>query len=217
VIRRAQRRIVHNHFIALRDIHLQVRRGESLGIMGRNGAGKSTLLKVISRVIRPERGRVWVCGSLAPLLDLGAGFHPELTGRENIFLNGALLGHARRDIEEQLEQIIDYADIGEFIASPLRTYSTGMVARLAFAVATAWQPQILILDEILSVGDAEFQMKCTERIQRMRKWRDRSVRFAQRRSNSIQLRPCNLARSRVIISEGRRIPWRRVSRRYSSG
>ncbi len=168
VLRRAQRRLAHTEFFALRDVTLEVHRGEALGVIGRNGAGKSTLLKVVSRVIRPTAGRVWVRGRVAPLLELGAGFHPELTGRENVFLNGALLGHTQREIQERFQQIVDFADIGEFIDAPLRTYSTGMVARLGFAVATAWVPDILILDEVLSVGDAEFQIKSSERIQQMR-------------------------------------------------
>ncbi len=168
VIRRAQRRINHHEFCALRDLNLEVRQGETLGIVGRNGAGKSTLLKVISRVICPTTGRVRVCGRVAPLLELGAGFHPELTAKENVLLNGTLLGHSRWEIEAQFEQIVDFAELWEFIDAPLRTYSTGMVARLGFAVATAWVPDILILDEVLSVGDAEFQLKSSERIQRIR-------------------------------------------------
>ncbi len=168
VIRRAQRRISHHEFCALRDLNLEVRQGETLGIVGRNGAGKSTLLKVIARVIRPTTGRVRTLGRVAPLLELGAGFHPELTGRENVLLNGTLLGHPRWEIEEQFERIVDFAELWEFIDAPLRTYSTGMIARLGFAVATAWVPDILILDEVLSVGDAEFQLKSSERIQRIR-------------------------------------------------
>ncbi len=168
VLRRAQRRLTRKEFFALRDVSLEMRRGETLGIIGRNGAGKSTLLKVISRVIRPTEGCVWVRGRVAPLLELGAGFHPELTGRENVFLNGTLLGHPRSEIEERFQEIVDFAEIWEFIEVPLRTYSTGMIARLGFAVATAWAPDILILDEILSAGDAEFQLKSSERIQRIR-------------------------------------------------
>ncbi len=168
VLRRAQQRLTHTEFSALRDVTLEMRHGETLGIIGRNGAGKSTLLKVISRVIRPSAGRVWVRGRVAPLLELGAGFHLELSGRENVFLNGALLGHSQREIQDQLQQIVDFSDLWEFIDAPLRTYSTGMVARLGFSVATAWQPELLIIDEVLSVGDAEFQLKSAERIQAIR-------------------------------------------------
>lgn len=168
VIRRAKQQIRHRDFWALRDINIEVKQGEALGIIGRNGAGKSTLLKVISRVMRPTRGSVWVRGRIAPLLELGAGFHPELTGRENVFLNGTLLGHSQREIVERFDAMVEFAGIWEFIDAPLRTYSTGMATRLGFAVATAWQPDILILDEVLSVGDAEFQAKSAERIQELR-------------------------------------------------
>lgn len=168
VIRCAQRRRTRKEFFALRDLSLEIHRGETLGIIGRNGAGKSTLLKVIARVIRPNAGRLWVRGRVAPLIELGAGFHPELTGRENVFLNGTLLGHTRREIDERFDEIVGFADLWGFIDAPLRTYSTGMIARLGFSVATGWVPDILILDEVLSVGDAEFQLKSTERIQRMR-------------------------------------------------
>lgn len=168
VIRRAKHQIRHREFWALSDINIEVKQGEALGFIGRNGAGKSTLLKVISRVMRPTLGSVWVRGRVAPLLELGAGFHPELTGRENVFLNGTLLGHTHREVEEKFDSIVDFAQVWEFIDAPLRTYSTGMATRLGFSVATAWQPDILILDEVLSVGDEEFQLRSKERIQQLR-------------------------------------------------
>jgi ABC-type polysaccharide/polyol phosphate transport system ATPase subunit len=161
-----KRNIRFREFKALKNIDLQVEEGEILGIIGRNGAGKSTLLKVISRVIVPTEGRVRIRGMVSPLLELGAGFHPELTGRENVFLNGTLLGHSRTEIESRLPEIIDFAELETFIDSPLRTYSSGMVARLGFSVATTWKPEILILDEILSVGDEAFQEKCRFRIKK---------------------------------------------------
>ena len=133
-------------------------------MIGRNGAGKSTLLKVISRVLIPTEGRVRLQGTVSPLLELGVGFHPELTGLENIFLNGTLLGHSRQDIESHLEEIIEFAELSRFIDSPIRTYSSGMVARLGFSVSTTWKPDILIVDEILSVGDENFRNKCANRI-----------------------------------------------------
>jgi ABC-type polysaccharide/polyol phosphate transport system ATPase subunit len=170
VIRRLQGRVNHRDFWALHGIDLDIRPGEVFGIVGRNGAGKSTLLKVISRVLRPTRGRIRVRGKVAPLLELGAGFHPELTGRENVFLNGTLLGHPQGEILERYSQIEDFADIGSFIDAPLRTYSTGMVARLGFAVATAWEPDILALDEVLAVGDEAFQKKCYDRILSFREY-----------------------------------------------
>lgn len=163
-IRTLQRRVQYDDFWALSGVSMDVKRGEIFGVVGRNGAGKSTLLKVISRVLKPTRGRVRLRGRIAPLLELGAGFHPELTGRENVFLNGLLLGYARSEIEERFQEILEFAEITEFIDAPLRTYSTGMVARLGFAVATMEQPDILIVDEVLSVGDQHFQRKCQDRI-----------------------------------------------------
>lgn len=168
-IRLLKRNVRFKFFKALNNVNLEVREGEILGIIGRNGAGKSTLLKVISRVLIPTEGRVRIRGQVSPLLELGAGFHPELTGRENIFLNGTLLGHPRREIESRLSEIIEFAELGLFIDTPLRAYSTGMVARLGFSVATAWKPEILILDEVLSVGDEAFREKCKNR---MKKYRD---------------------------------------------
>jgi ABC-2 type transport system ATP-binding protein/lipopolysaccharide transport system ATP-binding protein len=153
---------------ALRDINLRVERGESLGIVGRNGAGKSTLLKVISRVLPPTTGRVTVNGRVAPILELGTGFDYELTGQENIFLNALLLGHGRREIEEQFDAIVEFSGLGDFIRSPIRNYSSGMLARLAFSVLTAWRPETLVLDESLAVGDVHFVKKCEERIVELR-------------------------------------------------
>jgi ABC-2 type transport system ATP-binding protein len=169
MIRRIQGKISHNDFWALHHLDLEVHQGEVFGIVGRNGAGKSTLLKVVARVLRPTEGRVWVKGLVIPLLELGAGFHSELTGRENIYLNGAMLGFSRREMDEKLQRIIEFSELGEFIEAPLRTYSSGMWARLGFAVATDSQPDILIVDEILGVGDEAFQQKCATRIEQYRK------------------------------------------------
>ncbi len=169
VIRYIQGRIEHKEILALKSVDLKVDKGEVFGILGRNGAGKSTLLKVISKVLIPTNGRVWIRGDVSPLLQLGAGFHIELTGRENIYLNATLLGHSRKEIDDKFDEITDFADIGMFLEAPLRTYSSGMISRLGFAVATAWQPDILILDEVLSVGDVAFQEKC---IQRMKNFRE---------------------------------------------
>lgn len=168
-VRWVQRRLAYEDFWALDNVSFQVRRGEVFGIIGRNGSGKSTLLKVIARVLYPQRGRVYIRGRVAPLLELGAGFQFELTGRENIFLNSALLGRTHAETERLLHEIIDFAEIGEFIDAPVRTYSTGMVARLGFAVATCIQPEILLVDEVLSVGDAQFQQKCLDRMYNYRK------------------------------------------------
>ncbi len=167
-IRILQNKIQFKDFYALRDVNLDIVKGEIFGIIGNNGAGKSTLLKVISRVLIPTQGRVWIKGVVSPLLELGAGFHPELTGRENVFLNGTILGHPRREIEEHMDEIIEFSELGAFIDSPLRTYSSGMYARLGFAASTTWEPGILILDEVLSVGDESFRKKCETRMKRFR-------------------------------------------------
>jgi ABC-2 type transport system ATP-binding protein/lipopolysaccharide transport system ATP-binding protein len=158
----------HEQFWALREVSLDVNPREVFGIVGRNGAGKSTLLRVVAGVFKPTRGRVRVQGRVAPLLELGAGFHSELTGRENIFLNGALLGYSKAEMEAAFDHILEFAEIGDFIDAPIRTYSTGMVARLGFSVATAIRPDVLIVDEVLSVGDAPFQEKCKTRIDSFR-------------------------------------------------
>jgi ABC-2 type transport system ATP-binding protein/lipopolysaccharide transport system ATP-binding protein len=165
MIRRLKRQVQMRTFWALKGINVDVFRGEIFGIVGDNGAGKSTLLKVVARVLRPTNGRVIVKGRVAPLLELGAGFHPELTGKENIFLNGSLLGFSHREMQEKYDQIVDFSELGEFINAPIRTYSTGMYARLGFAVATARYPDILIVDEILGVGDENFRKKCEMRIE----------------------------------------------------
>jgi ABC-2 type transport system ATP-binding protein len=167
-IRLLERKIKFQNFRALDDVSLVVPRGTVHGVIGHNGAGKSTMLKVISRVIKPTAGRVKVYGKVAPLLELGAGFHPELTGRENIYLNGALLGFSRDEMERLVEPIIEFSELQDFIDAPLRTYSSGMQARLGFAVATAVDPDILIVDEILGVGDEAFKKKCEDRMNEYR-------------------------------------------------
>jgi ABC-type polysaccharide/polyol phosphate transport system ATPase subunit len=149
---------------ALSNISLHVRKGEALGIIGPNGAGKSTLLKVVSGVIKPARGEVHTNGAIAPLIELSAGFDDELTGEENIYLNASILGFSRKEIEERYERIVDFSELRDFIGTPLKNYSSGMVARLAFSVATEADPDILIIDEVLAVGDARFRQKSKERI-----------------------------------------------------
>ena len=163
LIRWLRGRVVIEELHALSHVNLQVGRGEAVGIIGRNGAGKTTLMKVIARVLRPTSGSVTVRGVVAPL-EIGTGFDTELTGRENVFLNGAIMGRSRREMERRLPDIVAFAELEHFIDAPLRTYSTGMVARLGFAVATDLQPEILLVDEVLSVGDIEFQQKCTARM-----------------------------------------------------
>ena len=163
-IRKIRGQIKHDNFSALREVSFGIRPGEVFGIIGRNGAGKSTLLRVIARVIQPTTGRVVVRGKVAPLLELGAGFHPELSGRENVFLNGTLLGHSHAQMVKVMDEIIDFAELWDFIDAPLRTYSSGMYVRLGFAVATAIRPDILIIDEVLAVGDEQFKIKCQKKI-----------------------------------------------------
>ncbi len=153
---------------ALRDVSFSIHRGEAFGIIGRNGSGKSTLLKLISGILKPTSGRVVVTGRIAALIELGAGFHPEITGRENIYINGIMLGLSRREIESRFDQIVEFSGIRQFIDQPVKTYSSGMYVRLGFAVAVHVDPDILLIDEVLSVGDEEFSAKCTAKIQEMK-------------------------------------------------
>mgnify|MGYP001598791178 CR=1 FL=1 len=147
-------------FFALKDVNFEINQGDRVGIIGRNGAGKSTLLKVLSRITEPTSGRVTINGRVASLLEVGTGFHPELTGRENIFLNGAILGMGRAEIKKKFDEIVDFAEVEKFLDTPVKRYSSGMYVRLAFAVAAHLEPEILIVDEVLAVGDAQFQKKC---------------------------------------------------------
>lgn len=156
-------------FQALRNISLEVKEGEGVALIGHNGAGKSTLLSLVAGLSMPDSGTVSVRGRVAALFELGSGFHPDLTGVENIYMNAALLGLSRRQTEAALDDIIAFADIGDFIREPLRTYSSGMVMRVAFAVAVCVDPEILIIDEVIAVGDQQFQEKCFDRIRRFRK------------------------------------------------
>src|SRR5216110_1078814 len=152
-------------FWALKDVSFEVQRGEVVGIIGRNGAGKSTLLKILSRITEPTEGRVRIKGRVASLLEVGTGFHPELTGRENIFLNGAMLGMTRAEIRRKFDEIVVFADVERFLETPVKRYSSGMYVRLAFAVAAHLEPEILLVDEVLAVGDAGFQRKCMAKMQ----------------------------------------------------
>ena len=160
----ARRQLLFQEFIALNDVCLEVRKGESWGIIGRNGSGKSTLLKLITGILRPYRGSVQVTGSVAPLLELGAGFDMELTGRENVMMNGLILGMRKSEIVARFDEIVDFAGVREFLDVPLKNYSSGMKSRLGFAIATCSKADILIADEVLSTGDKAFQQKCEERM-----------------------------------------------------
>lgn len=162
----------HSQFEALRDISFEVYPGESFGLIGRNGAGKSTTLGLIAGVLKPSKGEVTVRGRISPLLELGAGFHPDLTGRENIVLNGVLMGLTRAQVLERIDQIIAFADLGEFIDQPIRIYSSGMLTRLGFAVVAHLDPEVLLVDEVLAVGDVPFQKKC---LAKMASFKERGV------------------------------------------
>lgn len=167
VIRKLKRQLEYVDFFALKDVSFTVERGEVVGIIGVNGSGKSTLLKVISGIYKPTAGNVVTAGRVAPMLELGSGFDFELSGRENVFLNGAIMGYNESFLKRKFDEIVEFSELGEFIEQPLKTYSSGMVMRLAFAVATLVEPEILIVDEILAVGDERFQRKSRERMMNM--------------------------------------------------
>lgn len=168
VIKSIKKQVSYDEFWALKDVSFQVKRGDSVGLIGLNGSGKSTMLKTIAGVLKPTKGSVTVRGTIAPLIELGAGFDMDLTARENVFLNGALLGYNRAQMEAQYEDIVKFSELRDFMDVPVKNFSSGMVSRLAFAIATIGIPDILIVDEVLSVGDFRFQQKCEERIQNMR-------------------------------------------------
>lgn len=179
-------------FWALKDVAFEVKRGEVLGIIGRNGAGKSTLLKILSRITEPTRGRVTLRGRVASLLEVGTGFHPELTGRENIYLNGAILGMTRAEIRRKFDEIVAFAEVEKFLDTPVKRYSSGMYVRLAFAVAAHLEPEIMVVDEVLAVGDAEFQEKCLGKMQRVSSHEGRAVLFVSHNMMAVQ-RLCDRA------------------------
>ncbi|SHJ50395.1 ABC transporter ATP-binding protein [Parasporobacterium paucivorans] len=166
-IKYLKRQLSHDEFWALKNISLEIAKGDSMALIGRNGSGKSTLLKIIAGVLKPTKGTVERSGSIAPLIELGAGFDPDLTARENVYLNGAMLGYSRSMLDEKYDDIISFAELEPFVDVPLKNFSSGMYARLGFAIATIAKPDILIIDEVLSVGDFKFQEKCEERIAKM--------------------------------------------------
>ena len=184
-------------FWALKDINFEIKRGERVGIIGRNGAGKSTLLKVLSRITEPTSGRIKIAGRVASLLEVGTGFHPELTGRENIFLNGAILGMSRLEIQHKFDEIVDFAEVEKFLDTPVKRYSSGMYVRLAFAVAAHLEPEILIVDEVLAVGDAQFQKKCLGKMEDVGK-EGRTVLFVSHQMAAIQ----RLCSSVIVLGNG---------------
>ena len=167
VIKSLKNQVSYEEFWALKNVSFEVYRGDSLGLVGLNGSGKSTMLKTIAGVLKPTEGKVTVNGGVAPLIELGAGFDLDLTARENVYLNGAILGHSREVMEQHYEDIVEFSELREFMDVPVKNYSSGMVSRLAFAIETIGTPDILIVDEVLSVGDFRFQKKCEERIHAM--------------------------------------------------
>jgi lipopolysaccharide transport system ATP-binding protein len=190
-------------FYALRDISFEIKRGDRVGIIGRNGAGKSTLLKILSRITEPSSGRIEIDGRVASLLEVGTGFHPELTGRENIFLNGAILGMTRHEIKRKFDEIVAFAETEKFLDTPVKRYSSGMYVRLAFAVAAHLEPEILIVDEVLAVGDAQFQKKCLGKMEEVGK-EGRTVLFVSHNMGAISALCCKsfLLSGGCLASEG---------------
>jgi lipopolysaccharide transport system ATP-binding protein len=186
-------------FWALREINLEIQRGEVVGIIGRNGAGKSTFLKILSRITEPSEGRVEITGRVASLLEVGTGFHPELTGRENIYVNGAILGMSRAEVRRKFDEIVAFADVEKFLDTPVKRYSSGMHVRLAFSVAAHMEPEILIVDEVLAVGDAEFQEKCVGKMNDVAKSERRTVLFVSHNMSAIQ----HLCSRAVLLRSGR--------------
>lgn len=186
-------------FWALQDVSFDVQAGESIGIIGRNGAGKSTLLKVLSQITPPTTGKVTMRGRVASLLEVGTGFHPELTGRENIYLNGAILGMSRAEIKSKFDEIVDFAGVEKFLDTPVKRYSSGMSVRLAFAVAAHLEPEILIVDEVLAVGDAEFQKKCLSKMEQVTKQDGRTILFVSHNLITVQ----NLCKRSVLLENGK--------------
>lgn len=166
-VKLVKRQLMFQEFLALKDVSFKVKKGEAWGLVGTNGSGKSTLLKLICGILKPYKGSVTVNGSIAPLIELGAGFDGELTARENIYLNGAVLGHSKEFMDNHYEEIVDFAELHNFMDMPIKNYSSGMAARLGFAIATIVRPEILIVDEVLAVGDLAFQEKCQKRMQEM--------------------------------------------------
>lgn len=186
-------------FWALKDVSFEINRGEVVGIIGRNGAGKSTLLKILSRITEPTEGRITLRGRVASLLEVGTGFHPELTGRENIFLNGAILGMSRAEIKNKFDEIVAFAEVEKFLDTPVKRYSSGMYVRLAFAVAAHLEPEILIVDEVLAVGDAEFQKKCLGKMESVSRGEGRTVLFVSHNMATVR----QLCTKGIVLRSGR--------------
>jgi lipopolysaccharide transport system ATP-binding protein len=193
--------VTKEEFWALKDISFDIAQGDRIGIIGRNGAGKSTLLKILSRIVDPTAGTVKIKGRVASLLEVGTGFHPELTGRENIFLNGAILGMSRSEIRKHFDAIVDFAEIEKFLDTPVKRYSSGMYVRLAFAVAAHLEPEILVVDEVLAVGDAQFQKKCLGKMEDVSKGQGRTVLFVSHNTGALM----SLCNKGIVLKNGNKV------------
>jgi len=191
--------VTQEEFWALKDISLEIKEGERVGIIGRNGAGKTTLLKILGRITEPTNGKITIDGRVASLLEVGTGFHPELTGRENIFLNGAILGMSRSEIKRKFDEIVDFAEVTQFLDTPVKRYSSGMYVRLAFAVAAHLEPEILLMDEVLAVGDIQFQKKCLRKMEDVSNKEGRTVLFVSHNLASVS----NLCTKGLVLEKGR--------------
>lgn len=185
-------------FWALNDVNFKINQGDAVGIIGRNGAGKSTLLKILSRITEPSKGRISIDGRIASLLEVGTGFHPELTGRENIYLNGAILGMTRQEIRRKFDEIVDFSGVEKFLDTPVKRYSSGMYVRLAFAVAAHLEPEILVVDEVLAVGDAEFQKKCLGKMNDVTRNEGRTVLFVSHNMGAV----ASLCNRSIVMNRG---------------
>ncbi len=199
---------LHGDFWALRDVSFSLERGDRLGIIGRNGAGKSTLLRILSHITKPTAGAVKLKGRVASLLEVGTGFHPELTGRENVFLNGAIMGMKRREIQQKFDEIVNFSGVEQFIDTPVKRYSSGMYVRLAFAVAAHLEPDILIVDEVLAVGDSEFQKKCLGKMEDISTSQGRTVLYVSHNMSSIR----QLCQKGMLLSNGNAVLFDKVER-----
>ena len=191
--------VTKEEFWALKDISFEIEQGDRVGIVGRNGAGKSTLLKILSRITEPTSGNIKLKGRVASLLEVGTGFHPELTGKENIFLNGAILGMSRSEIKKHFDAIVDFAEVEKFLDTPVKRYSSGMYVRLAFAVAAHLEPEILVVDEVLAVGDAEFQKKCLGKMEDVSKNDGRTILFVSHNLAALQ----TICKNGLLLSNGK--------------
>ncbi|MDQ3843434.1 MAG: ABC transporter ATP-binding protein [Bacteroidota bacterium] len=194
--------IIYNskeEFFALKDLNFEINKGDRIGIIGRNGAGKSTLLKILSRITEPTAGRIHIKGRVASLLEVGTGFHPELTGRENIYLNGGILGMKRSEIKKKFDEIVDFAEVEKFLDTPVKRYSSGMYVRLAFAVAAHLDPEILVIDEVLAVGDTQFQKKCLGKMEDVSKQDGRTILFVSHDISAVN-RLCNKG---ILLNKGK--------------